>query len=55
MTGFEPGSSGIVSDCSANCATTTSHLAKFFRKQFELGEHQDVKKREKIILNEAPL
>ena len=25
MTGFEPGSSGIVSDRSANCATTTSH------------------------------
>ena len=24
MTGFEPGSSGIASDCSANCATTTS-------------------------------
>ena len=24
MTGFEPGSSGIVSDRSANCATTTS-------------------------------
>ena len=23
MTGFEPGSSGIVSDRSANCATTT--------------------------------
>ena len=26
MTGFEPGSSGIVSDRSANCATTTSQL-----------------------------
>ena len=24
MTGFEPGSSGIVGDRSANCATTTS-------------------------------
>ena len=24
MTGFEPGSSGVVSDRSANCATTTS-------------------------------
>ena len=24
MTGFEPGSSGIVSNRSANCATTTS-------------------------------
>ena len=26
MTGFEPGSSRIVSDRSANCATTTSHI-----------------------------
>ena len=25
MTGFEPRSSGIGSDCSANCATTTAH------------------------------
>ena len=25
MTGFEPGSSGIGSDRSANCATTTAH------------------------------
>ena len=31
MTRFEPGSSGIISDCSANCATTTS-LAIFFTK-----------------------
>ena len=28
MTGFEPGSSGIVSDRSANCATTTSLKSK---------------------------
>ena len=28
MTGFEPGSSGIVSDRSANCATTTSQQVK---------------------------
>ena len=28
MTGFEPGSSGIVSDCSANWATTTSQHAE---------------------------
>ena len=26
MTGFEPGSSGIISDRSANCATTTSQI-----------------------------
>ena len=26
MTGFEPDSSGIVSDRSANCATTTSQV-----------------------------
>ena len=33
MTGFEPGSSGIASDRSANCATTTSQckvLVNFF-------------------------
>ena len=28
MTGIEPGSSGIVSDRSANCATTTSQKFK---------------------------
>ena len=29
MTGFKPGSSGIGSDRSANCATTTAHLGHF--------------------------
>ena len=33
MTGFEPGSSGIVSDRSANCATTTSLIDIFFEQQ----------------------
>ena len=31
MTGFEPGYSGIVSDRSANCATTTSQLVVMLR------------------------
>ena len=26
MAGFESGSSGVESDCSANCATTTAHV-----------------------------
>ena len=30
MTGFEPESSGIVGDRSANCATTTSQVKVFF-------------------------
>ena len=36
MTGFEPGSSGIVGDRSANCATTTS-LTYFTLPSFSLG------------------
>ena len=45
MTGFEPGSSGIVSDRSANCATTTS-LKVFVRcatcnKAFFGGRYAD--------------
>ena len=32
MTGFEPGSSGIGSDRSANCATTTAHLFEIISK-----------------------
>ena len=34
MTGFEPGSSGIVSDRSANCATTTSLVHYFTSNTF---------------------
>ena len=30
MTGFEPGSSGIGSDCSANCAITTAQKKHLF-------------------------
>ena len=36
MTGFEPGSSGIGGDRSANCATTTAHLFSFFSFMFAL-------------------
>ena len=32
MTGFEPGSSGIGNDRSANCATTTAVLVNFYIK-----------------------
>ena len=36
MTGFEPGSSGIGSDRSANCAITTAQWLSIVTKQFDL-------------------
>ena len=38
MTGFEPGSSGIVGDRSANCATTTSQQRFFLLIQFQSSQ-----------------
>ena len=35
MAGFEPGSSGIRSNCSANCATTTAPVATVYPEMIE--------------------
>ena len=36
MTGFEPGSSDIASDRSANCTTTTAHTLIFYHSDYKV-------------------
>ena len=43
MIGFEPGSSGIVSNRSANCATTTSQFVTYYfinETAYHLGQYE---------------